>query len=320
LATRLLAPALLALFCILAAGCESAGPKSGGAEELAPEATTSTTPRLTPAAEVIYGEPWPPGGVARRALAEISPQGAAQVRYFSGCCLGIAVYFPSENVIYEVNGNQRFELASVGKLAITLTMIDSAESSGRELTPEELGLIEAMMTASDNDAAEVAWNLAGGAKAVSRLLLKAGLYRPEIKEENWGTIELSAVDAVELLGAVVDGGLLGDEGQALVLGMMSRVVPWQAWGVALGAPAAAQAGVKNGWYPEPEGWLINSLGYVVPEDGPPYVLAVFSLGVPNYFNAIAEVEVISRLLHLDIAANGLPGPGVGGIAEGAEVE
>jgi hypothetical protein len=204
-------------------------------------------------------------------------------------------------VVYEFNGSDTFEALSVGKVPLMLTMIDNTIGEGRDPTPDERALLAAMITQSDNAAADAAWNIAGGERRVSALLEAAGATDGRVGGENWGEMRLSAFDAAVLLADVVDGRLLDEDGSDLAMGLMTQVAPWQDWGAGIGAPEGSAVGVKNGWYLEPEGWAVHSLAYAVPDGGSPYTISVFSLGMSDFYAGVAAVEAIARYLHYDVA-------------------
>jgi hypothetical protein len=112
----------------------------------------------------------------------------------------------------------------------------------------------------------------------------------------WGASTITALDAARLMDAVIAGEVVGGLYLESAMGLLESVAPYQAWGTA-NLPPGAESGVKNGWYLEPSGWLVNSLGYVIPEDGPAYTIAVFTLGIDNYYTALATVDSIAGHLH-----------------------
>lgn len=290
--------AALALIWTFATACNSAGPSSGEARE---EAATPTPRGPQPTGYVLDVAVDRTNGWTRAPLSALSAQAAHEAGAFLGCCIGIAVAFPEEGVVYELNGRDTFEALSVGKVPLMLTMIDNAIDEDRDLTPEERVIISAMITQSDNAAADAAWNMAGGERKVTALLESAGATDGRVGGENWGEMRLSAFDAAVLLAEVVDGRLLDEGGRDTALSAMAEVVPWQGWGAGVGVADGAIAGVKNGWYLEPEGWAVHSLAYLIPDEGSPYTVSIFSLGMSDFYAAVAAIEAIARYAHHDIA-------------------
>jgi hypothetical protein len=51
--------------------------------------------------------------------------------------------------------------------------------------------------------------------------------------------------------------------------------------------------LKNGWYPEDDGWCVNSAGIVVPPRKPDYVLVVLSCEQPSFEDGLRVTETIA---------------------------
>lgn len=137
---------LVAATSVVAAGC-SAVP--GSAQTVAPSGTVAAptrvveavasataTPSPTPEA-LVFADAGSSGGawLADEPLADLSPAAALAVQLDGG--IGVAVLAPSQGVIYELNGDAQFELASVAKVPIMLTLLDQTISEGRQLTDDE---------------------------------------------------------------------------------------------------------------------------------------------------------------------------------------
>lgn len=293
--TRLIA-FVTVLLLVLATACGGASSLGGDASQ---PTDASRSPRATSyvldALDVNNAE-W-----TDLPLGILAPGAVSYAEQFQQCCLAIAVALPDSDLVYTLDGDRPFELVSVGKVPLMLTLISQAEADDRDLTLAELGLIEEMITLSDNAAADAAWDLVGGKRGVETFLEAAGITDARIDAENWGEVQLSASGAAILLASVVDGQVLESTGRDLALAAMSRVAPWQDWGTTTGAPVDAYAGLKNGWYPEENGWVVNSLGYVIEPDGRAYTIAVFTFGQRDYYTAASTIESIARQVHFELA-------------------
>jgi hypothetical protein len=299
---RSIALASAVLLALVAVACTDTGESYSG------EPTVEATDRARATAVAEAGTPTssptpsptvvrPPGSPPlTRPLEELSAEAAGLIEYFfPECCVGIAVFVPDEGVIYELNGDMRFEMASVAKVPFMLTLLAQAEEEERQLTADERELLAAMITLSDNEAADTVYNLVGGPEPVYELFADAGVPDAQVAPA-WGATTISAADAARLMNGVIEGEVVSRPYLEITMGLLENVAPYQAWGTA-NLPPGAESGVKNGWYLEASGWLVNSLGYVIPEDGPAYTVAVFTLGIDNYFTALATVDSIAGHIH-----------------------
>jgi hypothetical protein len=73
---------------------------------------------------------------------------------------------------------------------------------------------------------------------------------------------------------------------------MQNVVRSQRWGVSAGVPDPAGVSLKNGWYPQRNGWGINSIGLVT-SGGKQYAIAVYTNPDPSMPYGIETIERIS---------------------------
>jgi hypothetical protein len=70
---------------------------------------------------------------------------------------------------------------------------------------------------------------------------------------------------------------------------MREVEPDQAWGVTEAATPGTRSAVKNGWLPDPQLWVINSVG-VIRHDGQVLLVAVLSDDQPTEAGGIDQDE------------------------------
>ncbi|MFD3520802.1 serine hydrolase [Streptomyces sp. NPDC058653] len=183
--------------------------------------------------------------------------------------------------------------ASVVKLGILAALLLRAQDTGREPAPHEHASAADMIVRSDNDAATGLLKVVGGPAGLDAAHRRLGL-RESAAAESWGLTRTTATDQLALLEAVFGGNTtpLSERSRALVAGLMTRVVPDQAWGVSAagGAPA-----LKNGWMPlSATGlWVVNSVGRVT-AGGRDLLVAVLSGGHPTKEAGIALVEEAAR--------------------------
>jgi hypothetical protein len=124
-----------------------------------------------------------------------------------------------------------------------------------------------------------------------------GLGHVQVPDSSWGDTIASAIDAATMLGMAVQGPLLDEPMRSRAMELMGTVSPWQDWGALAGVSVAGQLGIKNGWFPESDGWQLNSLSFVRPTGSPLYVIAIFADGYALFGDGVAELEQLSIAIH-----------------------
>jgi hypothetical protein len=233
--------------------------------------------------------------LTRLMLESLSPE-AAKLARGSAIDLAVAVVIPGESIAYEVHGDAEFPLLSVGKVPIMFALMQRAISEKRPLSSYEQTQLSKMIRESDNNAANALWSRAGGRAGLQLLFDSVALKNVEVPQAGWGDTSVSPLDMATLLGMVVQGLVLDGPMRQRALELLGAVSPWQDWGALAGA-VGDRTGIKNGWYPERRGWLLNSLAYVQPADTPAYVLAVFTDGALLFNDGVAEIERLSVAIH-----------------------
>ena len=83
--------------------------------------------------------------------------------------------------------------------------------------------------------------------------------------------------------------------------LLGSVEPSQDWGALAGVSVSAQTGIKNGWFPESWGWVLNSTAFVRPTGSPPYVISVFTTGSRRFQEGIALIEQFATAVNTAMA-------------------
>ena len=241
--------------------------------------------------------------LSERPLSDLSLE-AAQFLGTRDAVWGVAVIVPSQNTLYLANADQQLEMASVVKVLIMLTMLDRAVQEHRYVAEDELELLWPMITESDNDSATYLWNQIGGAVGIRGYLSRIGVSGiTPYNGPDWGTSVASARAVSLVLARVAFSDLLDDFSRKLALELLVKVIPSQRWGISPKAESRQDhkdiVGLKNGWYPEEQGWRVNSAGFVVSSAGhqPAYVIAVMTNLQPNWPYGIDTVEGVSSRIH-----------------------
>jgi beta-lactamase class A len=211
------------------------------------------------------------------------------------------VVIPSEGVTFEFQGGMTFPLLSVVKLPIMLTFLDKAMREGRAPTPYEARLLDQMIRASDNNAASSLWNSSGRVAGMNSFLQTIGFQPLDSDEHSWGETLASPAYMATLMSKLFLGEALDEPNRATAMTLLETVADSQNWGAAAGA-APGRVGVKNGWYREKDGAMIHSVAYVIPDQGPPYAIAVFTRGNASPLVGINLIEEFATHVNAAMAA------------------
>jgi hypothetical protein len=88
--------------------------------------------------------------------------------------------------------------------------------------------------------------------------------------------------------------------------MLVSVISSQRWGVPAGADSSGEeiVGVKDGWYPDDDGWRVNSVGFISPlsPNDVPYAIAVMTNLQTTQEYGIATIEGLAEPVWTDIRA------------------
>jgi hypothetical protein len=244
--------------------------------------------------------------VSDAALGDISPDAAAFYPERAPR-RGIAVLSPGDGTVWGENPDEQMETASVIKVAVMVCTMANAEQQGRLVDDWELSLMWPMITQSNNDATDALWNDLGGGPGVAGCFSSLGV--DGITPYNgpyWGTSTASARGMATLMARIAYGDIVVPEHRAAALAMLVSVVPGQRWGVPAGADTSGEeiVGVKDGWYPDDDGWRVNSVGFISPLDPgeDPYTIAVMTNNQTTQEYGIATIEGLAEPVWVDIRA------------------
>jgi hypothetical protein len=216
----------------------------------------------------------------------------------TGIEAGVAVVGKDGELLLGANEEQPFVLASVAKVYILAAYLDQLEGAALSLDDNDVALLDAMIRYSDNDSATTLWNAVGGEEGIVAFLESRGLppVRP-VEDDAWGTLSAPASEVADLFWRLVYGRLLGPESTEVARELLSDIDPDQSWGVSAGAGLAEEdVLLKNGWYPETEGWRINSAG-AVEDTGGGYVMVVLTYRSDTLREGIGLVELIASRIN-----------------------
>jgi len=270
---------------------------------LSSELTATATPAPSPTAES--------DGRSAGVAAPLATQFTVAAALIEGASSRTGVAVVTSDAKRYVGGDQStFALASVAKLPVMLATLERARIEARPLTTQEEGLLALMITASNNNATDSLWQSLGQGAGVAQILEPIGLADLEYAiDHQWGDSRATALQIASLLKLLVaeDSPLtLAVREQALTL--MRAVQPDQRWGAAAGVDSSGDTGVliaiKNGWYPEPEGWLLNSVGIVSLEGmsglSAAHIVVVLTEGAPTQTEGVRQIERVAAAINHEL--------------------
>lgn len=181
--------------------------------------------------------------------------------------VGIRVDDPHLGIGCWLHADRHFYSASVVKATILAALLFKAHARHRGLTSAERSEAWAMITRSDNAAANDLW-FDVGRYYLGRFLERARMRQTALPApyEGWGLTRITAHDETLLLWLLMrPNHVLTAWARRYELRLMAHVVSYERWGVPAGAPASYTVHVKNGWANLPDlsasdQWTVNSIG------------------------------------------------------------
>lgn len=212
---------------------------------------------------------------------------------------GVTGYVLRDRVTGAVYANEHAEdsvwTASTIKLAIAADLLNRARVGALVLTPEDRGLMESMLSTSNDAATDLLWNKHAGPDrmAFNNAFRANGMANlvplPPVGPmlfPDWSYQKCTAADLDRLMSHVLDA--MHPDDRAYLLDQMRRVDPNQHWGV-WGAGASMRPGLKNGWSQEEGGWVVNSVGFA--GQGERYTLSIMTaMGAEGGYTEGAETD------------------------------
>jgi beta-lactamase class A len=205
----------------------------------------------------------------------LSPELAAYLSQF-GADAGVVVYDLTSQKYYSYQSQEKFLVASSVKVPIMLTFLDLLEQQGRDPTADEEYLLTTMIENSNNDSAQVLYEMIDGPNGINSYMQKIGVSGLEPDADAWGYSLITPQAMVDLLLLLQKDKILNEEHRALALSLMRHIEADQQTGVGDTAPGGASVAMKDGWVPGPDYlWAVNSSG-IVTKDQKTYIIAVYT--------------------------------------------
>jgi Beta-lactamase enzyme family len=190
------------------------------------------------------------------------------------------------------DSNRTYDSASTVKAMLLAAELRRLKRAGDGLDPETDSLLEAMITYSDNDAADAIYARVGD----------AGLY--EVAERArmtkfsvagyWSSADVTAADLARLF-ADLDAALVA-RFREYGKGLLGSVIPRQSWGIPEAAGDAWAVRFKGGWLPDRA--LVHQAAELSERDGPRrFSLAVLTDAQPSFTYGTDTIRgIAARLL------------------------
>jgi hypothetical protein len=238
------------------AGCEAKVYGTPPASPAAPQRTVvAPLGSMAPVPEVPPDEPVAAfTGLVdrqRQALAEASKSGAD---------ITVAVLDRNTGELV-TNGTGSLAVASVVKLFIADDLLLQVSKGQTQLSPDDRKMLDVMLRASDDSAAEVFWNRSGGSAIINRVTARYGLgaTRPP-GNGRWYNTTSTVTDLVRYYDMMMKGtGGLPPEQANIVLANLAASTPTAIDGMMPGGVYPQRFGIPEGLYAEPvavkQGWM-----------------------------------------------------------------
>ena len=216
--------------------------------------------------------------------------------------IGITTIDLRRDLVFTHQADTYYDLASVAKVPLMLAVLQEGERAERTLSRREQVLLETMIHTSSNEAASALWQGAG--TAVPDLLTQLDVWPAILVPGGWGLWTGNAYGVAQVFREIVAGAALSEGVRHDAMGLLAGVASWQRWGISAGLPeGGASVGLKNGWYPAKDGWLVHSAGYVLDAGGQPdYVIVILSAQNKTLAGGIELVEEIAASIHAALRA------------------
>ena len=290
------AVALVAALAVLGVSAVRAHDHGARPQRQADGRSSAASPQAGATGTALAGDPGTAGTVARKAVSvraldrELTATLARVLTQHTGdLAVGLVDRTTGLKAIY--GGGHLFHTASIVKADILAALLLRHQDAGTPLSENEQELATLMIEESDNDAATDLWGDVGATDGVAEANSRLGLRHTAPGEDYyWGLTETTVADQLELLSDLTSSrSPLNAASRSYELTLMRHVDPGQSWGVTAAATPKTPVAVKNGWLPDPQLWVVNSIG-VIRRDGQVLLVAVLSDDQPTEAGGIAQVE------------------------------
>ena len=294
---RLLAGAGAAAGLAVVGGC--AGDGSAGASGTASDLPSSAAPTTTSAAPSATPSPTPSASPSATTVARIeAPRLAARLDdYLDGRSgeLGLELIDLRRGQSFRFDAEEGYCYSTI-KVLILTTLLHQRQEDDKQLSSRQRSLAERMITRSDNAATE-ALLAEVGRDEVRRVADLVGMDHTHMDDGWWGFWRTTPGDLNTMVGAVLSSDVVLDGSRrAVARFLMADVIGEQRWGVFAPESNAVHVAAKNGWGPLPDGYRLNSAGWVSAPDRE-YQLAILSNSPDGFAYGRRTISEVARICH-----------------------
>jgi hypothetical protein len=186
------------------------------------------------------------------------------------------------------------------KVLILTTLLYLLQENDEPLSRGQRTLAERMITRSDNVATE-ALLAEVGRPEVRRVGDLVGMHDTHMDDGWWGLWRTTPGDLNRMVAAVLSSdAVLDGSSRAVARFLMADVIPEQRWGVFAPESSKVHVAAKNGWGPLPDGYRLNSVGWVSADDRE-YQLAILSNSPEGFRYGRRTISEVADLCHRAMA-------------------
>ena len=297
---RLLAGGGAAAGLAVLAGCAPAG--SDGPSAVATQAPTSASANTT-ATPSTSASPSPTASATPAAVRRVeAPKLAARLDdYLGGRSgdLGLELVDLRRGQSFRFDAEEGYCYSTIKVLVLT-TLLHQRQEDDKQLSARQRSLAERMITRSDNVATE-SLLAEVGRDEVRRIGDLVGMDHTHMDDGWWGLWRTTPGDLNRMVGAVLSSdAVLDGSRRAVARFLLADVIAEQRWGVFAPESNRVHVAAKNGWGPLPDGYRLNSAGWVSADDRE-YQLAILSNSPDGFRYGRRTISEVADICHRAMA-------------------
>ncbi|HWC24088.1 MAG TPA: serine hydrolase [Flexivirga sp.] len=225
-----------------------------------------------------------------------------------GGTFSVALYDRRNHTTFSYQSTWRNETLSIVKVLIMATVLRRCQERRVNLTSTQVSQAYAMMTRSDNTAANALLTWAGVSN-VRRVAALYGMTSTVIQGGTtagasnwWGYSTTTARDQIVLMTGIIWGTtVISVANRDYLKRLMAQVISSQRWGVcAPPLPTSNAWNTKNGWGPRTGGYRLNSVGHIY-GNARNYNAVILSRAPQGFYYGRDTVNGVSKILYSAMA-------------------
>lgn len=202
--------------------------------------------------------------------------------------------------LHSAGGKIPYPSASLGKAMVLAAYLRRLETEGAPLTSVARQQLTAMITWSDNRAADTIYPVIGDPGMVD--VARRARMRSFEPTGYWSEERVTADDMARLMWRF--RRVLGQRYRSLGMRLLAHVIPAQRWGIPAAAGSSWHVWFKGGWRGSPRGQLVHQAALLRGE-GRRVAIAVLTDAQPSQAHGVATIRgIAARLLGTLAAGSG----------------